>query len=145
MNIGIDPSYAKPIAWAYCAGTWEIGAVQPGSLHLFGDVFRAARDRGVTRVVIEAGYVGRNPHVATMLERMRGRLMELSFSVGLAVEMVHPKTWQAACLSVGRHEPQRHAEIARLAKYRAMGLTGLRLDEDRAVAVCLAEWGDSTL
>jgi Holliday junction resolvasome RuvABC endonuclease subunit len=144
--IGIDPSYSKPIAWAYQADrTWVVGSVDHRAIAEFRDVFRAAVDSGVTACVIEDGFVGKNPRVALRLAEARGELRAYADRYDLPLTLVHPKTWQAACLSQGGWTPRTTPEIEAQAIFRARAITGIEYEADEAVAVCLAEYGCRTL
>jgi len=72
---GIDPSFAKPIAWA-CrmqAGKWHYGIVQPDRVDVFFALFEKYKPMGIDCVVVEGGYVGPNERVALGLENVRGQ------------------------------------------------------------------------
>ena len=144
--IGLDPAYAKPIAYAYRVGRdWRVDAVAPGELSRFADVFQTAVEHGVTGCVIEGGFVGPNAKTSLGLQYVRGQLLAYAEMAGIEVHVVHPKTWQAACLSQGGWMPQTHKEIAAQAIFRARDICGLDLNEDMAVAVCLADYGERTI
>lgn len=143
--IGIDPSYGKPIAAAWRVNSWQwiVAGVTPMDVRGCVDVITDAASAGVTTVIIEGGYLGVNPKVALKLEHVRAWLAAHAEVAGLKVVTVAPKTWQVACLTQGNWTPSTHREIVRQAKFRAKAVTGMDLSEDRAVAVCLAEWGEA--
>lgn len=142
-TIGIDPAYAKPIAYAYMWDRkWVVGDVDREDLKEILEVFSTASDRGVTHCVIEDGFIGVNPMVAQRLAQVRGVLECGAQASRIPVQLVYPATWQAACLSQGTWHPKKHAEIIRQSILRARSLTGRDLPEDQAVAVVLADWGD---
>ena len=142
--IGIDPSYAKPIAWAaaYNAHVWSSDEVDHNSIDDFVDIFYVvAAHTNIDLCIIEGAYLAKNPKVFAGLTEVRTRIQVMAEQAGLQVHIVAPATWQAACLSQGTWRPTKHADIVRMAKVRAKGLTGQELPEDQAVAVCLADWG----
>lgn len=149
MNcIGIDPAYAKPIAWAYKLhdGTWATGQYEPVDVHkMRKSTFKRARARGVTHAVIEGGYVGRNAATSLKLAEMRGQLIATARIAKLEVIEVAPRTWQIACLTISGVTPKTHKDIVKAAKFAAKAHSGLDLSEDKAVAACLAHWGNSQL
>lgn len=140
--VGIDPACAKPVALAWRFGKqWQIRSVPwDDTANLFAALSRAKAD-GCDTCVIEDGFVGKNPKTALALAVVRGQLSALAVQAGLQVRMVHPATWQAACLTQGRYRPQTHAEIVKQVALRMRGHY-LSVTEDEGVAVCIAEWGD---
>lgn len=145
MNcIGIDPAYAKPIAYAYkWKSDWVIGEVEPDKIQEFADVFRRASERGIDMAIIEDGFVGKNPQVSMKLCEVRGRLMGISAPTGLGFHLVAPATWQAAMLTQGKWKPIHHKEIIQQTMWRVRNFNGIDTTEDKAVAIVLAEWGNS--
>ena len=144
--IGIDPAYSKPIAYAYNIELlWRVGSASPDDMARMVDVLREAKQDGCTWAVIEDSYLGRNPATFKGLSRKQGELGTLAVMAGLRVRLVAPATWQADCLTQGKWRPKTHTEIVTVAKFRARALTGTDWPEDKAVAVCLADWGDCNL
>ena len=142
--IGIDPSYAKPVAYAYRWGRcWVVGSVEPEELWWrLEEVMERAKERAVTRCVIEDGFIGANSQVGMRLAQMRGGLEFKAQGLGLATRLVAPATWQRV-LEVNGHRPRVHREIVTVARWRAQLETGKTLGEDESVAVCLAVWGEA--
>jgi len=147
--IGIDPAYAKPIAYAHRMGPpgerWVVGAVDPDDMTCLADVLRDAKKHGCMWAVIEDCYLGKNAATHKGLAKMQGQLVTLAALSLLRVRLVPPSRWQVDCLTQGTWRPKTHAEIVTAAKFRARGLTGTDWSEDKAVAVCLADWGDCHL
>ena len=142
-TIGIDPAYAKPIAYAYMLDRkWVVGDFDFEDFDEMLDAFSTASAQGVTHCVIEDGFIGVNRIVAQRLAQVRGFLEACAKFSKLPVQLVYPATWQAACLCQGSWHPKKHAEIIRQTILRARSLTGRDLPEDHAVAVVLADWGD---
>jgi len=148
-TLGIDPSYAKPIACAYRTGkVWQLFELDPKEPNNWYEDFVVVKHNGVERVVIEGGFVGVNSKVALGLERVRGNLEIVARQAGFTwVRDVAPATWQTAMLSQGHWTPKVHAEIAKQAALRARCELGKQADfckltEDMTCAICIAAWGE---
>jgi len=128
-TIGIDPAYAKPIAFAFRANKrWTVVNISPKLPHKWLDLFESAKRMGVEQVVIEGGYVGKNIKTALGLAQIRGALWAVATLAGLPASYVQPSIWQS----------QMGAQA-----WRAKLETGRDdLNDDEQAAVCIAAWGD---
>jgi hypothetical protein len=128
--LGIDPAYAKQIAFAYKRGKeWKIESLSPKKPGSWLSLFCQAKAAGVHHVVIEGGFVGINNKVALGLAQIRGALWATATLSGLPVSYVPPSTWQAA---MGAQALRARAETGRN-----------DLNADEQAAVCIAAWGEA--
>jgi len=141
MNcIGIDPSYAKPVAYAYKAGdVWHGGEFDVYAMEV--PSLEEAKVNGVTTAIIEDGYVGCNMKVSMRLSEARARIEVLCQRLGWDIVRVAPTTWHSV-LAVNGHVPKDRASLKAQSKLRATAEIGKPVkSDDLADAICLAVWG----
>lgn len=148
--LGIDPSYAKPVAWAVLSDRYQRwGDIELDHL----DILFMSEDGvttgvpywreqcGLDMAVVEGGYVGPNPKVSLALERVRGELIAMCRLAGLRILVAPMPGWYRDSLSWAGRAPRSHDDAVVAATVRARAIVGRDLPEDQAMAVCLADWG----
>lgn len=153
MNVlGIDPSWAKPIAWAFVKHetVFHVGNFPSGKEINISHMGSLAKDHDISfmdikKVVIEESRPG-NIYAAKLMDRTGGILRTLIYQYGLSREhifFVNPSTWQASYKLLGRKREAIHKSSIIIAKHYWPKLT--EKDDDIASAILIALWGARNL
>jgi Holliday junction resolvasome RuvABC endonuclease subunit len=146
--IAWDPSYAKPVAYAYrVPGAGWKAADLPASAVWRGGltrVFEAAKFHGVEYCVIEHAYLAQNVKVTMGLSEVRGALRAWAGTVGMKVRLVRAVEWKQVLVRSGR-APKGRAAQKKAAREVAALEVGCTLNEDQSEAVCMVLWAEAML
>ena len=145
--IAFDPSYAKPVAYAYRTGpSWVTAELAAPAVWRGGltPIFHEAQERGVTCCVIEHSFVGKNIRVAQGLSEVRGAIRAWAGTVGMRVRLVRAAEWKKV-LAVSGYIPKGRDAQKRRARMVAAEEVGRALNEDQSEAVCMVMWAEAML
>jgi hypothetical protein len=143
--VGLDPAWSKPCVAAYVVrdGTWVFAEAAHDDWEAWARLFGAAVDAGCRRVVIEEPYQGASVQTFRLLVTAVAQLEGYAVAAGLEVTRVNTQTWMSAMLTVNGHTPKVRKELLERMVYvaRLLGAKVEPAQDDRASAVCLAEFG----
>jgi len=154
--LAVDPGASS--GWAILTGmkVADWGVVRLGNVNAPDEmrmVGSQAVRLGARTMIIEGPFPFTPPHAKDLEEDdkvrigwrtgyslgvSRGRWEQTALLVGLGVEEVNPRTWQAATVGTGRREQQ-------IAKYRDRAasmakVSAKEIPADAAAAICIGDW-----